>query len=139
MAKRSYLTGMKECRGALQELSRGVQRNVGKRSLKAPADVLAAAIRSRAPVREGNLRNSIKVVPAKTSKGRPRIAVLVDDISAVPNEFGTSKMAAQPFARPAVDAARERAASAMAEALKSEVGAATARAAKASARRAARK
>ena len=137
MAARSHITGMKGCRESLQQLSRAVQRGIGKRALQAPAGVIAAAVKSRAPVSgrgnnpsRGSLRDSVKVAAARAEKGRPTVVVLADDVAAVPNEFGTSSMAAQPFFRPAVDAVREQAGAAMANALKSEVDAAVVRAAK---------
>jgi HK97 gp10 family phage protein len=127
----SRLEGMRECREALQELSRSTQRNLGKRALKAPATVIAAAVKARAPVSsrptdptKGSLKASVKVAPSRAERGRPTIVVLADDVAAVPNEFGTSKMTAQPFFRPAVDTARDAAGAAMAEALKLETDAA---------------
>lgn len=128
---------MKECREALQTLSKAVQRNVGKRALRAPAEVIARAVKARAPVStrgnnptKGSLRESVTVAASRAEKGRPTVVVLAADVAAVPNEFGTSKMAAQPFFRPAVDAAREQAGAVMADALRGEVDAAVARAAK---------
>lgn len=137
MAVRSEVKGMRECRESLQSMSRAIQRNVGKRSLQAPAGVLERAVKARAPVSgrasnptRGSLRDSVKVAPARAERGRPTVVVIAEDIAAVPNEFGTSKMKAQPFFRPAVDGAREAAGAAMAEALKVETDAAIARAAK---------
>lgn len=134
---RSYISGMKGCREALQEFSRTVQRNVGKRALRAPAEVIARAVRAKASVSsrgnnptKGSLRESVTAAPARAEKGRPTVVVLAADVAAVPNEFGTSKMKAQPFFRPAVDGARDQAGAAMADALKSEVDAAAQRAAR---------
>ena len=66
---------------------------------------LADRIRERAPVSTdpynktpGSLRASVKRAKSNSRK-RPEAVVLVDDVAAVPNEFGTSKMKAQPFAR----------------------------------------
>jgi HK97 gp10 family phage protein len=130
------IEGFKECREALQELSKGVRRGVGKRALLAPAAVIAAVVKARAPISNdphdrspGSLKDSVKAVTDKSVKGGPRAAVLAADPAAVPNEFGTHKMAARPFFRPAVDAARAAAAVAFAAALKSEVDAAVKRAA----------
>lgn len=132
------IEGFKECREVLQELSKTVQRNVGKRALLAPATVIAAAVKAKAPVSSrggnptpGSLRDSVTVAPEKSSqKGVAQIAVVAADVAAVPNEFGTTKMEAQPFFRPAVDTARLAAGQAFAAALKPEVDAAVARAAK---------
>lgn len=130
------ITGMREARETLQQLARASQTAVGKRALRAPAAVLVQRVKDKAPVSKrasdptpGSLRESVREGRASSRKGQARIEIIAQDIAAVPNEFGTSKMAAQPFFRPAVDAGREEAAQAMAEAVKSEVDAAAQRAA----------
>ncbi len=134
---RSYIEGMEGARAALQELSKGMARNVGKRALRAPAELLVSRLKARTPVSDspydktrGSLRDGTKVVPSRTEKGRPRVAVLIDDIAAVPIEYGTSKMKARPYVRATVDANRGDAAVAMAAAIKVEADAAIARAVK---------
>ncbi|SMF70530.1 HK97-gp10 family putative phage morphogenesis protein [Allosphingosinicella indica] len=129
-AKRTHVTGFREARLALETLSKATQKNVGKRALMAPARVLAGAVAAKTPVKTGTLKSSVKAVPSKMEKGRPRAAVLADDVAAVPIEFGTSKMTARPFFRPAVEAARDMAGRAFAAALKPEIDAAVERAAK---------
>ena len=131
------IEGMKACREAMQELSRGVQRNVGKKALKAPAGVLVRHIKAKAAVSSrasnptpGSMRDAVRDADARTERGRATRVILVEDVAAVPNEYGTSKMAAQPFARPGVDAGRDEAGQAMADALKVEVDAAAQRAAR---------
>ena len=133
------ISGMRECREALAELSRTVQRNVGKRALKSgPGAVFVRAIKSRARVSSrasdptpGSLRDSVKVVDSRAERGRATVAILADDIAAAPNEFGLAhrNYPAKPFFRPGIDSAREAAAAAMAETLKAEVDVAVARAA----------
>lgn len=141
MAKWGRIEGFKECREALQELSRGVQGGIGKRSLRAPAGILVASVKMKAPVSTdphnptpGSLRASVKIGKATARKGGARLEILADDVAAVPNEFGTSKMTAQPFFRPGVDVAREAAAVAFAASLKQEVDTVVARVAKRSAK-----
>lgn len=131
------IEGFKECREALQELSKTVQRNVGRRALLAPAGVIAVAVKVKAPVSSdprdptpASLRESVQIVPEKSRGTAAQVAVVAEDEAAVPNEFGTTKMTAQPFFRPAVDGARAAAGAAFAAALKPEVDAAVARAAK---------
>lgn len=131
------MEGMGECLAALRELEKAAQNKIGKRALKAPATVIARAVQAKAPVSSrptnptpGSLKASVKVVSSRKEKGGPRIAVIADDVAAVPNEYGTSKMSPQPFFRPAVDTAREAAGQAMAEALKQEVDAEVQRIAK---------
>lgn len=124
------LEGMRECREALQELTRTVQRGVGKRSLRAPAAVFVASIRAAARIESGALRDSVVDADARAERGRPTRVLLATDPAAVPNEFGTSKMAARPFFRRGIDSARDSAAAAMAAALKAETDRAVERAAK---------
>jgi hypothetical protein len=140
----SRIEGMRECREALQELGRTVQRNVGKRALKqGPGRVFVAEIKRRAPVSSrpndptpGSLRDSVKVVDARTEKGRATVAILAEDIAAVPNEYGLKhrRYKPHPFFRPGIDAGRDEAGAAMAAELKSEVDVAVAKAAKRAAR-----
>lgn len=128
---------MKEAREALQELSKATQTNTGKRALQAPARVFVSRIKAKAQVSSrpsdptpGSLRESVRVGRASSRKGVARLDLIADDVAAVPNEFGTSKMAAQPFFRPGINSARGEAAFAMAEAVKFETDAAVQRAAR---------
>lgn len=136
---RFEMKGFKECREALQELTARVQKNVGKRALKPAAEVIRAEVASRAKVssRPGNpTRGSLKAAPevvvSKAGKSGPKMAVLVDDIAAVPKEFGlsTRDYPAEPFFRPAIDAKSDEAARVFGQALKAEVEAAAAKVAK---------
>lgn len=136
---RGFIDGMKGAREALQELSRATQRNVGKRALKAPAALLAAAVKAAAPVsaRSGNktpgsLKASVGTRDTKAQRGTVRRTVIADDVAAVPTEFGLAnrKYAAKPWFRPAVDANREAAARSLAEGVKIEIEAVAARAAR---------
>ena len=133
------LAGMREAREALQQLSKAVQRGVGKRALRVPARIVAEDTDRRAKVSSrasnptpGSLKASPQVVDAKSEKGSPRIAVLVEDPAAVPKEYGLGQKdyPAEPFFRPAVEAVREVAGRAMTAALRQEVDAAAHRAAK---------
>lgn len=133
----SRLEGFKEAREALQELSRSVQRGALKRSLNAPADLLVERLKERTPVSNdpnnktrGSLRDGTKRVPARSRKGTPRVAVIVDDVAAVPIEFGTSKMTARPYVRSTVDSSRPALAESLGAAAKIEIDAAAQRAAK---------
>jgi hypothetical protein len=124
---------MKEAREALQELERRTQTAVAKRSLKAPARVFVEAIKSRAKVSDrardptrGSLRSSVKLGKSSSRKGSARQEVLVDDIAAVAKEYGLTHRhyPAEPFARPAIDGARDEAGAALAEELKQQIDAA---------------
>lgn len=128
------LQGFREASAALNEMSKGVARGVGKRALNVPANILADEMTARAPRLSGNLAGSIKVIPEKARKGRPQVGVIADDIAAIQNEFGNSNMAAQPFARPAKDAKSGEMLDAFGAALKVEVDKSVARAARKAAR-----
>lgn len=134
------IDGMKECRESLQELSRSVQRGVGRRSLAAAAEIFKRRIEQRAPVghrpsspgdEPGGLKESIKVVTARARRGDDaRIAILATDQASAHVEYGTHKMAAQPFFRPGIEDGRNEAGLAMAASLREEVDSAAARAAR---------
>ena len=135
-ANRSYLDGMRGAREALAELSKGVARNVGKRALRQTGDYFVGRLKPTLPVSnepsnptKGSLRASAQVVSSRAEKGRPRVALLIDDIAAVPGEFGTSNMKPHLKVRATVDASRAGGAAVMAAAIKSEVDAVIQRAA----------
>ena len=142
MTTHTELAGAKETREALQELTKTVQRNVGRRALRVSAQIIASATEARAPVSSrasnrspGSLKQSVDVVPHRSKVGAA-IAVIVKDVAAVPVEFGLTNRnyAAQPFFRPAISASESAAIAAFEAALKQEVEAAAARAAKRSAK-----
>jgi hypothetical protein len=131
---------MREARETLQELGKRVETRVGQRSLMiGPGAVIEKAVSARAKASTrsnnptpGSLKASPKVVKSRKEKRGPRAAVLVEDPAAVPKEYGlrSRNYPPEPFFRPAVDASREQAGQAMAEALKSEVAAEIAKVAK---------
>jgi HK97 gp10 family phage protein len=133
----SRIEGMREAREALQELSKAAQTRLGNRALERPARVFVRRIKAKAAVsgRPGNptpgsLRESIRDAKARKERGRPTRVILAEDVAAVPNEFGRSKMAAQPFFKPAIDEGRDEAGGAMADGLREEVDAEVRRIAK---------
>lgn len=126
--KFGYIEGMKGAREALQQLDAHTQKVIGKRAVNAAADVFVAEIARRAPVSSrpsdptpGSLKRSVRKRPSRSTKNLARAEVVADDVAAAPNEFGTSKMAAQPFMRPAVDSKREAAAQAVADSVREDV------------------
>jgi HK97 gp10 family phage protein len=134
MAMRTELAGYKETREAMAELTKSVQKNIGKRGLEASARILAGATQQRAPVSNdpynktpGSLRASVQVVKHRSKVGAAA-AVLVEDPAAVRVEFGRTNQAADPFFRPAIDASEGAMLKAFADRLGPEVEAATRRA-----------
>lgn len=149
---RVEIEGFQEARETLQSLSKAVQKNAGRKALRVAAEIIASAVRANAAVSTdpnnktpGSLRDSVTVSFSAKSFSRARnqrrqrrgtttVEVIADDVAAVPNEYGTTNMAAQPFFRPAVDSSTDRAGQAFAAALKPEIEAAAQRAAKRSAK-----
>lgn len=70
-------------------------------AVRRTADEIVRDARSRAPVDTGQLRSSIKAVSLEHGKSAE---VMADTDYAAFVEFGTYKMAAQPFLTPAVQA-----------------------------------
>lgn len=139
MAKWGRIEGMREARKTLDELTRAVQRNVGKRALNASGEVFVKEVAARANVSQrvtnptpGSLKASPRVVPARPQKGQVRVAVIVEDPASIPQEFGLTRRdyPADPFFVPAIEAKRNEAAHEFAEALKKEVDEAARRVAK---------
>lgn len=136
----SRIEGMREARETLQALGKRVETAVGQRSLlTGPGPVIVREVSSRAKTSNratnptpGSLKASPKVVRARKDKRGPRAAVLVEDPAALPKEYGLvhRKYPAEPFFRPAVDAVREQAGLAMADALKAEIAIEVAKVAK---------
>jgi len=122
---------------ALRDLSKAVQRGVGKRALAHGGAVIVRRLKAQMPVSDdpsnptpGSLRDGTTTAPAKSERGDPRQAVLVEDPAAVPGEFGTSKMRPHLKIRATVNATREEAGVAIGQGVKVEVDRAVARAAK---------
>lgn len=137
MARGASRLDIRGAREALQDLGRAMQNGVGKRSLRRGGEVFVNRLRAAMPVSDdpdnptkGSLRAAPEVVPAKTERRSPRVAVLIEDPAAGPGEFGTRKMRPHLTIRATVDSTRDDAGQAVAEALVQEVDAAVQRAAK---------
>lgn len=110
---RSELVGMQETREAIAEFTKSVQRSVGRRALLIPAHIIGARAQSNAPVSTrpddptpGSLKASFQIVrgTGRQNMALARVAILFVDPAAVPTEYGTTKMSAQPWFRPAIQA-----------------------------------
>jgi hypothetical protein len=128
----SHLEGMGGCLAALKDLTKRVESNVGKRALRTTAQDLADRHKATLPVSDsphdktrGSLKASPTVASAKGRKGRPAVAMIIEDPAAAPGEFGTSKMPAHLKVRATTDAMRSQLAGTLGDALKSEVDAAS--------------
>lgn len=138
MADTKNLTGFKELSAALRELGPKVARNGLRRAVSAGAAVIRDDARERAPVATGEMRRDIMIKRERDTKGgdtfgakysvfvrsgkKSRLAgkgrnVQKDSYYWKFVEFGTSKMAARPFLRPAFAAKREAAVDAIGKTL----------------------
>ena len=139
MTMRTELKGLKEVREGLAEFSRTIQRNVGRRALMQSAEIIGDAAQANAPVSDrpqqwksepGSLKGSKEIKRGKASGQMATVAVIFSDPAAVPTEYGTTKMAARPWFRPAAAAVEGQAVATFASALREEVEIAAAKAAK---------
>ncbi|RZZ81400.1 HK97-gp10 family putative phage morphogenesis protein [Pseudoxanthomonas winnipegensis] len=123
----AQILGLAELESALMELSdRGVK-NALRTGLRAGAAVVRDEARARVRKRSGKLRRAIRTRERADDQGWMRFAVEVPRSAFYGKfgEYGTSKMAAWPFLRPAAEVKTEAAASRMrdrlAEAIEAEM------------------
>ena len=109
------ISGAAEMERLLKLLPEKVAERVTKNALRAGARVIRDEAKDRVPVDTGDLRDSV-VVKAPTQRQRKRGAALVVVGFKKPvsrrahlTEFGTQHQPAQPFLRPAVDEAGNKA------------------------------
>ena len=96
---------------ALNQFPKNIQNNVLVGAVRAGAKPLVDAARANVPVDTGNLKKSIGI-NRKRTKDKSTVWFTVSPRKGEPNdgfyghmiEFGTSKIAAQPFMRPAFEA-----------------------------------
>jgi HK97 gp10 family phage protein len=122
------LTGFKELAAALRELGPRVAKNSLRRAVSAGSTVIKDDARARAPKDTGEMAKDILVKRERDTKGemsaKYSVFVLTGKKSRLKGkgrnvsrdsfywrfvEFGTSKMAAQPFMRPAFESRKEEA------------------------------
>lgn len=93
-----------------RDFQRGLRRALEDLELRTEADLYRLGIKTQnaarrlCPVDTGRLRASIQAVRGKDAKG-PYVDVGTNVEYAIPVEFGTDRMAAQPFLRPAMNQA----------------------------------
>jgi HK97 gp10 family phage protein len=128
MADGLKLTGFKELADALRELGPRVARNSLRRAVSAGAAEIRNDAKARAPVDTGEMRKDIMIKRERDTKGemaatysvfvrsgkKSRLAGKSRDVQKDSYywkfvEFGTSKMAAKPFLRPAFESRKEEA------------------------------
>ena len=125
MAEIESITGLKELQKALAELPQGIARNVLRGAVNAGATVIKTEAKARAPALTGVLKRAlyqkqireksnlllqtffVGVRQGKSSKKTKK--GVIDAFYARFVEFGTSKMPARPFMRPAFESKKEAA------------------------------
>lgn len=155
---RSSLEGFGDLKAVLAELPAATQRNVLKKATRKALEPTFQEIRNSAPVRQGKLRDSVRLEVGlddpgyrararasfkskghargvKRTKGGGNIlaSIKVGGAGAFHApfvEFGTVKMAAHPFVRPAVDSNQASIIESLKQTMTVEVGKAAARRAK---------
>lgn len=97
--------GLDKLNAALLELGTNAARRAGKKALRQGANVILDATRGQAPVRTGNLKKSLYTHDHGVIGDRILFSVDLRPRAFYGRflEFGTSKMAARPFMRPAAE------------------------------------
>ena len=104
------IAGASELEKVLTELPKNIAANAVFTALTSGAKIIAEEAKSRVPIRSGALRDSITVKRANSrERARGNADVVIGFKSPASRrahlvEYGTRKMAAHPFMRPAIDA-----------------------------------
>jgi HK97 gp10 family phage protein len=113
------LTGSVELQKKLDQLSMAMAAQALATAVTAGALVIENAAKQRSPVRTGNLRRSIHTEPARAADGKAATARVGTNVEYAPYvEFGTRRMSARPYLRPALDEGKAEAQRVMAVAFK---------------------
>lgn len=111
------ISGAREMERVLKQLGPIIARRAGQKATMAAAKVIAAEARRLVPVRTGELKNAIIVLPVKSREEREVHTIVgfqrPTAARAHLTEFGTAHSAASPFLRPALDSKVQQALDAM--------------------------
>lgn len=107
MARKRYLDGLEDAQRAFRAAPREFQEKITD-AVNRSAEEIAGRARVLVTVDQGDLKESIEVKRASASKRGIAAYVLVGNFVAGMIEFGTVKMAAQPFLFPAYQSIRKR-------------------------------
>lgn len=113
------ILGLKELDQALQQMAWPAARRALRKGMRQGANVVRDEVRAKAPVKTGNLRRKIRTRERREDADGLRFAIEIPRSAFYGRfiEFGTSRVAAKPFMRPAAEAKTEAAVSAMRNAL----------------------
>jgi HK97 gp10 family phage protein len=106
-----HLEGAEELNRALREIGGRVGGLLLRKAAEAGAEVIAEEARKNAPRDSGDLAEGIDVVAGQIQQGRAQMNIGVGkhEWYGLFSEFGTVKMPAKPFLRPAFDTKSEEA------------------------------
>lgn len=113
------ITGLRELDRALQELAWPAARRALRKGMRAGANIVRDEARAKVAVDTGHLKRQIRTRERSDRDGNMRFAVEVPRGAFYGRflEYGTSKMAAKPFLRPAAETKTEAAVTTMRDAL----------------------
>ncbi|MEZ5951183.1 MAG: HK97 gp10 family phage protein [Planctomycetaceae bacterium] len=111
MSKGFEITGHKKIDKLFKQLTDKVQKNVVKKAMRIGMKPLLDEVKQNVPVDTGATKNDIRIRAGKRSRDRIEVQVSSKNDNYIPKflEFGTSKMAARPFYRPAYESKGEQA------------------------------
>lgn len=111
--------GLKELDRALQEMAWPAARRALRKGMRQGANVVRDEARAKAPLDTGLLKRQIRTRERSEENGDMRFAVEVTRSAFYGRflEYGTSKLAARPFLRPAAESKAEAAVARMRNAL----------------------
>lgn len=120
------IRGAEELAAALQELGKAMEKKILRSAMRQAATIILEDAKRRAPVLTGQLRKSLRIRAIKrTRKGQVGVVISTskgffkgDDFYGGFHEFGTKKMPARPFIRPAFEANKSKAITIITEAIK---------------------
>ena len=106
----SNTKGVEKLLKSLKQFPQNIQKNIINGAIRAGAKVIADEVKKNTPTDTGNLKKSIGIIKRR-SKDKTKVRFSVTPRKGGKNdgfyghmiEFGTSKMAAQPFMRPAFE------------------------------------
>lgn len=123
MASTIRFDGAEDLLGKFKAMTEDARLNTLSHAVQPAAEYVKEAIFARAPVRTGKLASSIETVALTESADR-----FVTGIQIAPEafywkmiEFGTVRMQAQPFIRPAFDSSRNQARTEMRDGIRDQV------------------
>ena len=122
MPTKNYkITGLDQLESKFAKLESATQGKVLSNAVRSGANPILNDAIPRTRYRTGNLRRSLHVEVVNESQTHAEAEIGTDVEYAPPQEFGTSRITAQPFLRPAFDTQVETAKKEIAEALKQQI------------------